>query len=259
MARRQRWRGALQTMLLLVVPFFSCGATCQGKTFAPPVRMGTAGLGGVYEAGGGEVRGTIGIANTGGGIFGESFTRLVADGQLLIALARWVELEAALGGVDVTNRYDPNEKAQRGWGVLMFGAGVRVHPPWTGVGRVALSLGGGVGCGGARGGEELLLGGCGSPTIGNVAGGGYIGLDLGAQFFRVFGVYFNNRYQVATARAVPTTQWGQHLLGLQFGHDLVLNVEGGVAHFANDEHRLTGGMATVSLAWRWRQLAFRGR
>ncbi|MCA9673140.1 MAG: hypothetical protein KC503_46425 [Myxococcales bacterium] len=245
----------LTLALLVASTFGTCGASCQGKSFSPVTRASSMGIAAPYAPGGGEVAGSFGLAMGGdeGGLFGGPAVGFLGDARVTIGVSPSLALEGSFAVMGVGNVDDENaySNADRGWGITMVGLGARWLVSSEGVSRVALSAGFGVGCGGARGGKDLLVGGCGSDTFGRAAGGGYLGLDLGAQITRRFGIYANSRYQLAKATQLPLTHWGQHVVGLQWGRTLIFRVEGGVVHFHNEVNSLVGGTFVTALAIRW--------
>jgi hypothetical protein len=94
-------------------------------------------------------------------------------------------------------------------------AGLRYYPlthRWL---RLGLAAGVGVGRGGvyqdsSGGGEDV------TRFDAGVTGGGYVGLDLGVRFHRIFGIYLGQRVHFNRSAHVPLTVWGYHVLGLHF-------------------------------------------
>jgi hypothetical protein len=225
--------------------------TCYGPTFAPPVLGQSSGVPATLGVGGGEVRVGAGIAVASSGRLFRLVESGLGAGQISLAAASWLDVDAGLWGASFPNLNASEGQDGEGSGIVLAHAGVRFHLPHTGVWRGSLSVGGGIGCGGVRGGEEYAAGGCGSGGTGSLAGGGYLGVDIALQLARNFGMFENSRLQVTTARSLPTTFWGAHSFGIQLGTYLVWALEAGPAYFANEADHRVGFFGFASLAYRW--------
>jgi hypothetical protein len=232
----------------MAIYLVTCACTCYGTTFAPPVLGASAGVPAARRVGGGEVRLGGGFALTGS--CGTPATGL-GMGQISVAVAPWLDLDAGVWGASVPNLNSSQGQDGEGAGIVLGNAGVRLHLPYSGVWRGSLSAGAGIGCGGAHGGAEYLAGGCGSGATGSLAGGGYLGVDLAIQPGRYVGLFINNRFQVTAARFLPTTFWGAHSFGIQFGSVVAFAVEVGPAYLYNAEDSRVGFFGFASLAIRW--------
>lgn len=165
-----------------------------------------------------------------------------------LGILSWLELDA-----DVT----AGNADDRNLGV-MGSLGLRFYPVRHPVFKLGLSVGGALGCGGMKAtgeDEDSYRAGCHQSSPGRLAGGGYVGLQLGIRINWVFALYAGFRYQLTGARELPLTHWLQYGFGIQFdfprNQRVFITIESGAAHFFNHYNTGWGGYHMASIGFRY--------
>lgn len=224
-------RSALPRLLGLVPALiFGLGMICT-PTYAPIVRGGT---GAMPEASGGLGAGSARLG------FGWSWFTLPVEPRLRVGLSPSLDLEANLLWQGPTSREKMNDTE------VMFSLGLQhqvVRHRWF---KLAWRTGAGVGRGGAWG-REVPKGeeGCDSSWDscwiaypGELAWGGYVGLDIGFRLHWRVGLYIGNTFHASKAMPdIPITAWGYHAWGIQLNwtRRLFSSIENGIFWYTNSK------------------------
>ena len=241
------YRGSFRALLASGVLIWTLATGCHSPSFAPLSRVGVSTLPEPAGPRGGSVQMS----------YGYSYSHVV-EPRGTMGLTDWLDLDlngmAIFGGM--------MEDKLKGSGMYMGSLGLRAYYVPTKWFRVGFAGGLSLGWGGLIGlsstpGEEPDY-----NEHGGVAGGGYVGVDVGFRIVKYFGIYLGNRISMTRSERISFTTWGYHVLGLQvdFSPRVFATVESGIAWYKTLNPKDSAAGSTIiygslgyrfSSAWHW--------
>lgn len=237
--RREQLPGGGRRPVLGVLVTVAAAAVGCYPSYAPPIRWGVGIMPEPHGRGGGSAQ--IG--------YGYPMTSHIIEPRAAFGVSPWLDLDAG-GGVAVAGK---NELP-----MFMGSLGIRYYPVQHRIFKLGLSVGGGLGLGGKWSYEDPA--GEWVTRDEKLAGGGFVGIDLGARLHRVVGLYLGNRLQLTSTRHVVLTFWNINVFGIQIDfHPMVfMSLESGLWVYVspkNDDHGCYSTVIYATVGMRWGRAA----